>query len=297
MRRTLLTIALLCTPIASAFGDDPAAPSGDEAAIRKTVDAYVSSFNNGDAKALAAMWTPEAVYTNPQSGAQASGREAIEKQFADIFADKKARPKLEASTTSIDFVSPGVAIEHGTATLVYPNQAPEESDYTAVYVKREGKWLVDRIKEETVPAPPSNYEHLKELEWLVGSWSDQDEHATVVTQCHWAKNNNFLVRSFAVQVGDRVDMSGMQIIGWDPSSKQIRSWVFDSDGSFGQGHWKKKGDRWYTHQSGVLADGRKTSSVNVLTRIDDNTATVQAIDRTVDGELLPNIDEVQITKE
>lgn len=119
----------------------------------------------------------------------------------------------------------------------------------------------------------------------------------MVTECHWTRNNNFLVRSFTVQIRDRVDMAGMQLIGWDPATKTIRSWVFDSDGGFGQGTWTNKGDRWYIQQNGVLTDGRKTSAVNIVTRLDDNTCTLQSVNRTVDGELLPNIDEVKVTKE
>ena len=132
---------------------------------------------------------------------------------------------------------------------------------------------------------------------MVGSWVDQDAQATVVTQCNWTRNNNFLTRSFTVQVRDRIDMAGMQIIGWDPATKQIRSWVFDSDGGFGQASWKKQGKRWYVHQTGVLPDGRKSSSVNIITYVDDNTCTLQSVNRTVNGELLPNVEEVQITKQ
>ena len=52
---------------------------------------------------------------------------------------------------------------------------------------------------------------------------------------------------------DRIDMAGMQIIGWDPAAKQIRSWVFDSDGAFGEGVWNKQGNRWYIQSTGTLA--------------------------------------------
>ena len=108
---------------------------------------------------------------------------------------------------------------------------------------------------------------------MIGRWVDQDDQATVVTECNWTKNNNFITRSFTIQIRDRIDMAGMQIIGWDPSTKQIRSWVFDSDGGFGQATWKKKDNRWYIQQSGVLPDGRKSSAVNIITRLDDNTCT------------------------
>lgn len=297
MKRVLLTAAMMACGLASARGAEANRQAADEAAIRKAVGSYVVAFNQGDAKALAAMWSPEAVYTNPLSGEQVVGREAIEKQFAAIFADAKDA-KLEAKTDSVQFVSPNVAVEQGTAKVIRKDQAPEESEYTAVYVKREGQWLLDRVTEEDVPAPvPSHYEQLKELEWMIGRWVDQDDLATVVTECSWAKNNNFITRSFTIQIRDRIDMAGMQIIGWDPSTKQIRSWVFDSDGGFGQATWTKKDNRWYIQQSGVLPDGRKSSSVNVITCLDDNTCTIQSVNRMVDGELQPNIAEVKIAKE
>ena len=113
------------------------------------MESYVAAFNQGDAKALAAMWSPEAVYTNPLSGEQVVGREAIEKQFAAIFAEAKGG-KLEAKTDSIQFISPSVAVEHGTAKVIRPDQAPENSEYTAVYVKRDDQWLLDRVTEEDV---------------------------------------------------------------------------------------------------------------------------------------------------
>lgn len=296
MKRLLLTATLMSWGLAMAIGAEADRQAADKAAIRKAVEAYVAAFNRADAKALTALWSPEAVYTNPLSGEQVVGREAIERQFAAIFAEAKGA-KLEATTVSIGFVSPSVAVEQGMAKVISPDQTPEESQYTAVYVKREGQWLLDRVTEETVPVVPSHYEQLKDLEWMVGSWVDQDDEATVVTECNWTRNNNFLTRSFTVQVRDRIEMAGMQIIGWDPAARQIRSWVFDSDGGFGQATWKKKGNRWYIHQSGVLPDGRKSSSVNIITYVDDNTCTLQSVDRTVDSELLPNIKEVTVSKQ
>lgn len=296
MKRVMLTLAMTALTLAAAFAAEPDSRADEEMAIRKAVESYVAAFNGADAKALAAMWSPEAVYTNPLSGVQVVGREAIQQQFAGIFAESKG-VKLEATTHSIRFISPGVAVEDGTAKLIEGDQVVEESNYTAIYVKREGAWLLDRVTEEDVVQPPSHYEQLKDLEWMVGHWVDQDDAATVVTDCNWSRNENFLIRTFAVQIRDSIDMSGMQIIGWDPSTKQIRSWVFDSDGGFGQGTWSKKDNRWSVQQTAVLPNGSKSSAVNILTYIDDSTMTLQSVNRMLDGQLLPNIDEVKITKE
>ena len=296
MKTMMLTIAIAAGGLASALLAIPEIPVTEEAdkAIRQAVESYVAAFNAGDAKALASMWSPDAVYTNPLSGTQVVGRDNIERQFAEVFSQSNVF-KLEATTHSIDFISPSVAVEHGSARLIEGGNALEESDYTAIYVKRDGQWLLDRVTEEDVV--PSHYEQLKELEWMVGQWSDEDDEATVTTECNWSKNNNFLVRSFTVQINDRIGMSGMQFIGWDPAAKQIRSWVFDSEGGFGEGTWTRKDNRWSNQQTGVLPDGRKSSSVSIFTQLDDGTFTLQSVNRMVDGQLLPNIDEVKITRE
>ena len=149
MKRILLIATMLAAGLASAVWAEDDHQAADEAAIRKAVESYVAAFNQGDAKALAAMWSPEAVYTNPLSGEQVVGREAIEQQFAGIFADAKGA-KLEAKTDSIRFISPSVAVEHGTAKVITAEQTPEETEYTAIYVKRDAQWLLDRVTEEEV---------------------------------------------------------------------------------------------------------------------------------------------------
>jgi len=79
-------VGCLCWPGA---GQARADQAEDEAAIRKSVASYTAAFNQQDAKALAAHWLPDAVYTDANSGATAAGRAAIEKHFAKIFAKAK----------------------------------------------------------------------------------------------------------------------------------------------------------------------------------------------------------------
>lgn len=270
--------------------------AADEAAIRANADKYVESYNRRDSKTMASMWSPDAVYQDPSTGEAVVGRDEIAKQLDYVFAGSEDA-KLAVVIDSIEFLSPNVAIEKGVADVTYSKGEPEKTEYTAVHVKRDGQWLIDRIAEtEIPPPPPSHYEQLKELEWLVGSWID-DNHGTVIqTDCEWTKNRNFLTRAFAVMVGDRVDMSGMQIIGWDPAAKQIRSWVFDSDGTFGEGKWTHSGDTWTISQTGTLPDGKKTSATNIITRLDDDSHTWQSVDRVVDGEVQPSIEEILIVR-
>src|SRR5205814_2128987 len=122
--------------------------AADEAAIRATVETYAAAFNQRDAKALAAHWLPEAVYIDPDSGKSIVGRAAIEKHFAHVLSNSKS--KLTVAVESIRFVSPHVAVEQGIATTMGANKDPDKSSYTAIHIKRDGKWLLDRVTEEEV---------------------------------------------------------------------------------------------------------------------------------------------------
>ncbi len=298
-RHTKILFATLLVIIAgstSARADQAA----DEAAIRANAAKYVEAYNRRDSRTMASMWSPDAVYTDNSTGEGVVGREAIAKQLDYAFAGAEDA-KLVVNIGSVEFVSPNVAIERGTAEVSYSKSPTEKTEYSAVHVKRDGHWLLDRVSEVEVgdkppQAPPSNYEHLKELEWMIGSWVDEDENATVQTDCAWTKNRNFMTRSFAAVVRDQVARAGMQVVGWDPVAKRIRSWVFDSDGGYLEGTWSHKGDKWIVQQKGTVPDGGQTTSTNIFTRVDDNTFTWQAIDRQVDGEMLPNIDEIRIVR-
>ena len=274
------------------------ARAADEAAIRAAGKAFMDAYQARDAKKLAALWSPEAIYTDPATGEETVGREAIQKVFEEAFADKQD-VKLSIDVSSIDFVSPNVAIIRGTAHVTRPGEEPEDSEFTAVRMKRDGQWLLDRVTEiEKEKTPPSNYEHLKELEWMIGSWHDDDPRPAVEiqTDCSWTKNKNFMTRSFAVAIGNEVRKSGMQIIGWDPVAKQIHSWVFDSDGGFGDGTWTHKGSKWLIQSTATLPDGGKATSLNIVTRLNDNSFTWDSVNREIDGELQPNAEPVVVVR-
>jgi len=274
--------------------DDEQKPTAEEQ-IRAAGLAYVTAFNAQDAKAIAEQWSPEAVYTNRNTGEEVSGRDAIAAQFAAIFEGQKDI-KVDVSVESIQLISPNAAVEHGIAKFLVPDVDPEVVSYTAVYVRSGGKWLLDRVTDMEPEVIPSHYDQLKELEWMVGSWVDEDDEISIVTECNWTRNKNFLTRSFTVSRQGDVEMAGMQIVGWDAADKQIRSWTFDSDGGWSQGVWTKDGDRWYIRKRGVLADGKKASAVNTVKYIDENSFTFKSAMRTVGGEILPNIDEVLIVR-
>ena len=136
----------------------------------------------------------------------------------------------------------------------------------------------------------------KELDWLVGEWVDESDEAVVHTTCQWSDNQAFLLRSFRLRVRGKDEMSGTQRIGWDPRLKQIRSWVFDSDGGFSEGLWTRDGERWVIKTAGVLKDGRSASATNILTRINRDHARWASVDRTLGGEVLADAEEIALVR-
>ena len=291
-----LVFMLFNTPLVA---DDKASklePEPDQRAeIEKRVQSYVAAYNAKDAQALSAHWAPGGVYIDRASGQRTVGRASLEEAFQVEF-QSQPKSRLDVAVESIEFVSPSVAMEHGTSTLSNPDGEPLANSYSTVHVKRDGQWLIDRVLENENVTPPSQYENLKELEWMIGQWTDQAGEGSVSTECHWARNNNFLIRSFTVSVADSVDMAGMQIIGWDPAQKQIRSWTFDSDGGFNQGAWSKVGESWMVQTTATLPNGTRASSTTLLKPSDDNTFTWQQVDRVVGGQLLPNLEEVVVER-
>ena len=161
-------ISAMCIAALGSIVAQAADQSADKATIEKRVASYTAAFNAGDAKALAAHWSPEAVYVNPLTGSQVEGRAAIEKEFTAILAEQKDT-KLAVAVESIEFISPSVAVENGVATIVSGDGKSQQSTYSAIHVKRDGNWFLDRVTEEDIPVVVSNYDKLKELEWLVGT--------------------------------------------------------------------------------------------------------------------------------
>lgn len=291
---SLAAVALSCQLAAAQRGDDRAA---DEAAIRKAVRSYVDAFQRGDARAVARHWSSQGVYVCP-SGERFQGPAAIEKEYAAYFAGSSGR-KIELGTPSIRFLAPNVAVEEGTARVSRRGEPLTETSYIAIHVKQRGGWKLDSVRETALPsapAPPSHSERLKGLEWMIGHWVDKDENSTIDTVCQWTKNKNFITRSFSVAIKDRIELEGTQVIGWDPAAGNIRSWMFDSEGGFGEGVWTRKGQSWIIKTSRTLSGGEKASAINVITPVDRNSFTWQSTGREIDGELQPNIDEVTVVR-
>lgn len=302
MHRSLicLVVAALATSGQAALAQEQAAPSAADTARRAILNAaasYAAAFNAADASALAAHWSATGEYVDP-SGERLLGRDAIAARFQDLFADGARPPaRLSVNVDAVRLLADTVAVEEGTAMVVRQDQTPETTTYLAIHVLGDEGWKLDTVRETTLPtAEASASTPLDELSWLVGEWVDADDSAVVRTVCAWTPNHKFLTRTFTVHMPHGVAMEGTQVIGWDPAAGEIRSWVFDSDGGFGQAHWRRETDRWLIHASATLPDGRTGSSINILRKLSGDAFSWESIAREVGGQVLPNVPPVTVKR-
>jgi uncharacterized protein (TIGR02246 family) len=262
--------------------------SADETAIEKAAHDFAQAYNRHDAKAIAGLFSADAEFVE-QDGTTLSGRAAIETALADTFTEN---PKAAISITidSIRMLTPQVAIERGATTWFPDGQtATSRSPYTAVHVKRDGRWLIAggrALPGETL----SPYEHLRQLEWLVGDWVDEGAESVVETSCRWAENKSFLLQDFAIKTKGTLTLKGTQRIGWDPTAKQFRSWTFDAQGGFAEAFWTNVGDRWVIRATGVRSDGSMASATRTLTPVAKDRVIVATTDGVAGSASLPPVE-------
>jgi uncharacterized protein (TIGR02246 family) len=301
MQRLIGTLSALFFVVVTIPTAVAAEKTAGEATPTKAILALLAqvetSFNEGDAKGLAACWTEKGEFVGP-AGARADGREAIESQLKDAFAARKEASKLQIRVKDLRIVNEGLALVEAVAE-VKPAAATGGAPVASfVLVKPNGRWLIESARER-ITHLPSQVNHLKELEWLLGDWSSETSKAgiTLRTSCDWTANQAFLIRKFRVEGKEAILHGGTEIIGWDPRTGRTRSWVFDADGGFGENVWVHDGNRWLIKYSGTLADGSEASATHILTSLDAGTVTLQSKDRVVNGAVQPDIPETTLKRE
>src|SRR5262245_31106773 len=135
-----VVVVILLGAAQGSVGDDKADPA-DEKAIRERNEAFVAAFNKGDIKAMAATYAPDADFLSAE-GKRVKGRAELEQYFAKGFGENQGL-KLKHADCTIRFLKPDVAIGDGTWEITgRPEGKATKGLYTAVWMKRDGKWLV-----------------------------------------------------------------------------------------------------------------------------------------------------------
>lgn len=267
----------------------------DKLAIEKLAKVFIQAFDNRDAAAVAANYTAEGEYIR-NDGEPIRGRAEIEKGYAEFFKTVKGKSKLEIQTDDLRFTSADTAVLE--VTLRLRNEEGElvaSSWRNSLLVREGGQWKVAIVQEwdrdEGVDVS------LKELEWLIGTWHVATKDREVTTVYEWDENKAFIRGKYTIKEGNKVIESGTQMIGKDNAAGEIHSWVFQSDGGFGDGLWTREGNKWSVDVSGVTPDGRELAATAIYIHVDANTYTWQSVDQTIDNVPIPDTQPIKVTKQ
>lgn len=279
------------SPATAAAKPDPAA---QVEAVKKTAEAFAEAFNKHDAKAVAALWTEDGEYIDA-AGQRFDGRAAIEKEYEAFFA---AAPNAKI-TVEVDAVRPVgamAALEDGRTTLSIDGKSTmSAASYTAVHAKVGDQWLMSSVRDTAAIATPAA-SHLQDLDWLVGSWTSEQNGGRVEVECKWIADQKFLERRFSATRDGKIVTSGLQVIGWNAAAQSIESWTFTSDGGHAVGLWTPRRGGWVIENMGQLADGTPTTSVNFFVRIDDNSLSWKSVARSAGATPLADSDEITLKR-
>mgnify|MGYP006274743079 CR=1 FL=1 len=249
--------------------------------VATMIGGYLRDFNRHDTVAVAAHWTEGAENLDLDSGETTAGRAAVREVFAALFAEDD-EATIDIDVQAIRPVRRDVAIVDGTSTVRFGDGARAGSRFSAVMVKQGGRWLLDSVRESARPEAANSERPLDQLAWLVGTWHDPRPGMSATTRCFWSAGRAFLIRTHAVSGvaaagetaagipallpdADAAEREVTEIIGWDPESQLIRSWVFTSAGRFAEGTWSRAGDGWRVRFEGRGGDSGRSCEC-VLTR-------------------------------
>ncbi len=114
-------------------------------------------------------------------------------------------------------------------------------------------------------ATTSTDEPLKALEPLIGNWVAEIPGFGKITESFtWTLNNRFIEHTLSMQ-GDDMPYTRKGIIGWDPSTKQIRQWAFSQSGSIRNFVWTKEGEKFTSKGTRIGSDGEKSEDQIIRT--------------------------------
>jgi len=230
-----------------------------DAEVRAAAQELLAAKQRGDWKKVAELWTPEGLYLD-SSGQSFKVSDLLKQQTSGESG--KVQPTFVGKDDAVRLVTPEVAIVDGSQPLGVSDDGSVESiRFTAVWVRRSGRWLLDSLRESLVTSP-APHDQLEALAWLVGEWASSTSEAGIIVSTHWNASGAYLLRDFLVRSAEGELISGTQRIGWNPAARAIESWTFDSAGSSAEARWELVDSQWIAKGEETLPDG---STLNTTT--------------------------------
>ena len=197
--KAITFVAFLAAALTSAgIAQDLAETSPEKAAVIANDRLYEAAYANADVEALVGFFSEDAEYTT-EDGRTFSGRAEIEAAIrAGLTANRGSKLAINAETVRV--LGPESVLEKGSTTVTAKDGETGGALYTAIHVKKDGKWNINQLIESPLPElTPSD--RLAEPAWLVGDWEETDktDDLSIRSVYEWARDGNFLTRSVTVK--------------------------------------------------------------------------------------------------
>jgi uncharacterized protein (TIGR02246 family) len=290
----LFCVTPLSNPRAQEAPIAPPAVANGQASVDDTFDAlgiaagrFVKAFNERDAAAIAALFTPLGEIVG-SDGKTLVGRQAIEDYHRGLFSGEQV-PRIALEASGVDLISPGVAVEEGLVHLTLADNEPVRSiEYSVTHVKQaDGTWLMAASRSLSEVTMPS--ERIKPLHWMIGEWTLESEDGMRIDMViDLDDHENHLLGEALVTNSTAESQTTNLRIGWNPATSSVYWWTFDSDGGNASGPWARRGDEWAVSTTGITAEAEAASSSQTLVR-DGDTMVWIATQRMLGGEALPDM--------
>ncbi|MCE9525013.1 MAG: nuclear transport factor 2 family protein [Planctomycetales bacterium] len=267
------------------------ASSPDDAAIaqvRKSSEQVTTAFNAGKVDELASMFLAKGEIID-EEGTVYQGEKEI-KELLSAFFKKFPGTKLAMEIESVRIVGP-VAIEEGTRTMkAMDGTTQSKFRYISVRAKTDDGWKIASLRDFSDDPEPTPNEYLQSVAWLIGDWINEGTDGVVKVSYKWSEDKNYVLGEFQLPGGTGPARKLSQRIGWDASARKIRSWMFESDGGFADGHWTVLEDGIVAKYSSVNADGTTATATITINQKDKDHFSMKGTDRIVGDDREPDFE-------
>ena len=285
----MLVIALTVFATERLYAQDKApSRSGDEQAVRKSIESFTRAFAAGQDEAAARLLTYGADLI-ADDGTIVRGRQQIQTAIA-LHAADNSQVKIEKLSDTVRFPSRDTAVVEGVIRVVHSDSGTANKRFEIHCAREDGKWLLSKIQDW-----PHEQAALLDLEWMIGTWKSKQKDAEVETTYEWFGNKAFIRANFTIRENNK-SYTGMQMIGVDPETGLLRTWIFEANGGVGEGLALQDEKQWVFESTTELTSGDVLEATNILVRISGNAFTWQPLDLSVNGEQFGNLPPVKVAR-